>query len=53
MAAAPERPEAVESVNWWKVVGYTLAAIVVVCGLVVVALVIFFFVAMSQYGSNK
>ena len=53
MADAASHHRDAEPVDWWKVVGYTLAAVVVVCGLVVLAFVIFFFVAMSSYGSNK
>ena len=37
----------------WQIAGIVLAVIVAIGGLAILALVVAFFVAMSQFGSNK
>jgi hypothetical protein len=47
-APRPHRPRSA-----WQVVGVVLVAVLAFLGLVFVALIVFFMVAMSNYGSNK
>lgn len=39
--------------RWWTVVGIVLGAVFVIGGLAVIAFIVFFVVAMNNYGSNK
>ena len=38
---------------WWHVAGITVAIVLWVAGLALVAFIVFFMVALSQIGSNK
>ena len=49
----PARHAAERRRSFWRVLGISLAVVLVVTGLALVALVVWFWVALSNMGSNK
>ena len=52
-AVPPDRTTADRTRRVWKIFGISLAVLLVVAGLAVIAAIVLFMVGMSQLGSNK